>query len=74
MPINDTVLRLPYIHCTTCLTNHMGSISCRIMILVINSYRGRHTHAYILALRTKSILRNQVFADLQPACARLKAL
>jgi len=31
----------------TCLTNHKGSISHHITLLVINSLRGGHTHTYI---------------------------
>ena len=38
-------LQLPYKSCRTCLPNHMGSISCYIMPLVINSLKGGDTHA-----------------------------
>ena len=53
------LLQLPYNSCRTCLTNHMGFISHHIMPLVINSFRGGHTHTDV---RTETILRNQVHA------------
>ena len=47
----------------------MGSISCHIMPIVINSLGGGHTHTqtHILTICTGSILRNQVRANLWPA-------
>ena len=39
-------LQLPYKSHTTYVTNHMRSISCHIMPLVINSLRGGHTHIH----------------------------
>ena len=30
--------------CKTCLANHIGSLSHHIMQLVINGFKGRHTH------------------------------
>ena len=44
------------------VTNHMGSISCHITPLVINSLGGGHTH--ILTFADKAILRNQAGAHL----------
>ena len=41
-----TKLQLLYKSCKTCLTNHMGSISCHTMLLVINSLKGTHTHIH----------------------------
>ena len=47
-PINDILqLQLPYNDYRTCLTNPMGSISCHIMPLVINSLGGGHTQTHI---------------------------
>ena len=37
---------MPYSSYITCLTNHMGFISRRIMPLVINNLRGKHTHIH----------------------------
>ena len=52
--------------------NRIGSISCHITPIVINSLGGGHTHTHILTIYTGSILRNQVCAGLRPACAWFK--
>ena len=53
-------LQLPYNSSRTCLTNHMGFISCHITPLVINGLRGGHTHKHAHThIRTETILRNQ---------------
>ena len=45
--------------CRTCLTNHMGSMSHHITILVINSLRTGQTHKHTYKdIRTEIILRN----------------
>ena len=45
MPINDTNYNCHnYNSCRTCSTNHIGSISCNIIPLVINNLRDGHTH------------------------------
>ena len=46
MPINDTNC---YFHIMAVELNHMGSTSCHIMPLVVNSLRSRdiHTHTHI---------------------------
>jgi len=43
----------------TCLTSHKGSISHRIMPLVINSLRGRHTYTQAYRHRRQKQFRNQ---------------
>ena len=55
-----------YKGCRACLTNHMGSISCHVTLLVNSSLAGRHTHTntHTDHLQTKAILRNQVHAGL----------
>ena len=46
-PINNNdYTELPYNSCRTCLTNCMGSISCYITPLVINSLGGRDTYKH----------------------------
>ena len=51
----------------------MGSISCHIMPLVINSLRGRHTYTNTHTdVCTETILRNQGHAGLWPACTWFK--
>ena len=58
--------------CRICLTNHMGSISCHITPLVINSLGANtqtHKHAYthIQTSAQKHILRKQASARHRPA-------
>ena len=62
-PINNN----DYSCCRTCLANRMGSISCHITPLVINSLGGGHTHTNTHTdVRTETILRNQASAGLWP--------
>ena len=51
---------MPYNSCRTCLTNHIGSISCHIIPLVITSLGGRDTQTHIATICTGSILRNKL--------------
>ena len=48
---------------TCCLINHVESISCHIIPLVINSLDGVHTQTHIPAFQTTAILRNQALAS-----------
>jgi len=52
----------------TCLTNHKGSISHHIMLLVINSLGGGHTHTSIQTSWKKTISRKQSHAGLWLVC------
>ena len=64
---------MPYNSCRTCLINHIGSISCHIIPLLINSLRGRDTHRHMHThtdIHKEIILKNQ--ACVWPTCAWFK--
>ena len=75
-------LQLPYNSFRTCLTNHVWSISCHIMPLVINGLgHGQthtqthvqtrthtHIHTYTYRHLIETILRNQAHASHTPVC------